>query len=686
MKCIGAEKPPCVRCTKTGRFCVIPQSNQQPKTPTNIWHFPDSSLPCPPSTPQTPGFTPEAERRPIPEGGTWQSLKPPIYRNNTAPVPAPSPGFTPIPSPSQWPSSPLHPPTPRAQLGLSYTPVSSVYGHSREATTAWPVANGADGDAVEKVTLDKHRDNVLRNGPTSPRDEEVFHLSRFFITNLLHHIPVITERDLTDLGSTTKRPLAYCMAYVAAHYMPGCKAIRASLTSFVAPIARLQLERYDTNESTEESRWIQLQALSILYNWASSSHHASGRPGISDNVPVELRHDMLQASMETLARRHSLHRSPADVTELAKRNVQNIQESFAFRNCLCWLWLFSEAHFRALISQNPPSIREDSSIVQGAQLLHNIADDECARKILTRVELCLLWSRPAFREHNLSEWWCSIQTISSLEPLLALLDELDTVTQSCHQKWHLAEQASHTENATRAGQDETTGFYYHFTCFCIGNYIARAIQSSTAAESLPLSRIHTFTKTIDRGNQLCRFFLELSPLAKYSVCFSPEIVYAMMASCCESLLQVFNAISDASINKSVHRSTIRQVADLMADLSIDERQGAKGRGQHLMARLRENETVRRPATATAMPQRPTAHHKRSMTWTGEGGDQQAAQALLSFVPATDDALSMPQIFNQPHLANGQQQGFDSGPSDGLGIWTPYHASPPVGSADAYWTS
>ena len=686
MKCIGAEKPPCVRCIKTGRFCIIPQSSQEQKAPANVWHFPDSSLPCPPSTPQTPGYLLDEGKRPIPEDGTWQSLKPPIYRNNTAPVSVLSPGFTPIHSPSQWSSSPLHPLPLRAQSGFSYTPANSVHGQGRDTASAWPAASGTNGDHVEKISLDEHLNGIVGDGPSSPRDEEVFHLSRFFVTNLLHHIPVITEGDLNDFGSTTKRPLAYCMAYVAAHFMPGCKAIRVALTSFVAPIARLQLERYDTSESTEESRWIQLQALSILYNWSSSQHHGSANLALVDNVPAELQQDMLQASVETLARRYYLHRSPADVTELLKRNDQNVGQSFAFRRCLYWLWLFSEAHFRALVSQSPPSVREDSSIMQAVQLLHDMADDDCARNILARVELCLLWSRPALRECNLNEWWCRVQTQLNLESLLALLDDMDTATHSWHQKWQPPESAIHPRPAARVGKDETIDFYYYFTCFYIGSHIARAIQSSTAAESLPLSRIHTFTKTIDRGNKLCRFFLELSPLSKYSVCFSPEIVYAIMASCCAALLQIINSTNDAGLDKPVHQSTIRQVADLMVDLSIAERQGAKGRGQYLLASLRENETVHRPATATAVPQRPTAHHKRSMTWTGKGGEQQAAQTLLSFVPATDDTLSVPQIFNQHDITNVQQQGFTSGPVDGLGLLTPYQASPPVGSADSYWTS
>ena len=75
-----------------------------------------------------------------------------------------------------------------------------------------------------------------------------------------------------------------------------------------------------------------------------------------------------------------------------------------------------------------------------------------------------------------------------------------------------------------------------------------------------------------------------------------------------------------------------------------------------------------------------------MTWTAGGGEQQAAHALLSFMPVTDDVLSVQQALNQREITNGHQQGFTSGAGEGIGMWASYHASDPVGSADWYWTS
>lgn len=682
MKCIGAEKPPCTLCAKTGRLCVLPQSNKLRGTSANAQRLQQSYQQCPPLTPQTLRYVPNGpEQGSNPELDIRQDIRPPVYRSNTTPVTSSGTGFEAVPAQGHWSSLSPHAARPPGDSTFQHAPTNSGYDRNSNVISAWHVAND---DRTDRTSVDNTLEGVTRGGLTSPSEEDVLHLSRFFEANLLHHIPIITQHDLIDSGTTSwvRQPLAYCMAYVAAHFVPGCRATRIALSASITPIARLQFERYRNGESTEESQWRELQALAILYNWAPSHYPDSSVAAFPDDLPAELRQDMLRASIETLARRRMLHRSAFDVSELLKSNVPDVQQSLAFRKYLFWLWLFSEAHVHALVSQSPPTIREDASIIQAIPLLGNVVSDDYARQILARVDLCLLWSRGPLHERGLGQWWCSVPNQMSLESLLALLDDLDAATRRWHQIWHPNNMASIPRKAARPDRDDTTILYYHFTSFCIGNYVAAAIQSSTTVGSVPYSSIHSLTKTVSRGNALCRSFLELSPLAKYSACFNPEVVYAMITSCCQLLIQILRSTTGPDLNNSTQLSTIRQVAELMGDLSFDEKQGTKGRGQRIIATLSENEAARR----LSIPSQRPAHHKRSVTWTAGVGEQRAAHALLSFSPGTESVLSAQQVSNQREPMNGHQHGPTASLGEHIGMWPSYQTSEPVGSADPYWMS
>ena len=242
-------------------------------------------------------------------------------------------------------------------------------------------------------------------------------------------------------------------------------------------------------------------------------------------------------------------------------------KTFILRKYLYWLWLYSVAHFQSLVSQKPPSIREDATITQAAQLLQSMVVDNCVRRILARVELCLLWVRVGLRERGLGEWWCNVHTQVCFDSTLTLLDDLDVASQRWLQKWRPPKNHAAFDDMSEAGREGAIDLYYYFTCFCIGTYVARAFQSSTSAESLPLSRVNLLTKSIERGYTFCVGFLELNPLAKFSVCFSPEIVFAMVACCCEYVLYIHSSSVELALVKPGHLSTVRRVAEFYGRLA-----------------------------------------------------------------------------------------------------------------------
>ena len=523
------------------------------------------------------------------------------------------------------------------------------------------------------------RETTLR----MPSDEEICHLGRFFITNMLVQIPVLSEFELSDLTATvkSKRLLAYSMAYVAARFVPGCRAIRATLTPTILSISRLRLDELNHSDRVDEDRWTLLQALAVLYIWAPprSTDSAAG-----DGDPLlEPGQEMLRASIETLTLRYSLHMAAREVADLSSRGTENFQHTFAFRKYLYWLWLFTVAHFRSLISQTPPSIREDATITAAAQLLESKTLDSRVRRILARVELCLLWVRVGLRERGLGEWWCSFRNQVDTSSALGVLGDLDAALQLWHRTWYPAKRQSSFERTAQPGSDGAIEFYYLFTRFCIGRYVAEVFQPSSSAESLQLSRANLVMKATERASTFCRFFLELSPLAKTSIRFSPDATFVMVASSCEYLIQPANSSNELRDVQPAHMSTVRGIAELLVDLGVDDKQGAKVYGQSLLAKVEAMNQVEQSQKL----QKTSASHKRSNTWAGTRSDSQGAQALLSFAGVADDSWSMQGSLGQRGLLNGEQEGLAMDSNDGSGLWTMnYQGAEALVGNGPYWTS
>ena len=561
---------------------------------------------------------------------------------------------------------------------LSATPALNYSSSSSAHVQGW-------SDLGSGLMLNDHRHNSAPDSaPSLPSDEELCHLSRFFITNLLPQIPVLTEVDVADLNATIKwkRPLAYTMAHTAARFVPGCKAIRTKLSPTIVFLAKLQFDRIGIVDSNDENRWTLLQALAILHNWAPRQHSDLG--AYDSDFPTELWQEALRGPIETFAYRHSLQKSAEEVVDLLKRRAEDVQRTFAFRKYLYWLWLFSVAHFRSLVSQTPPSIREDATITHAAQLLDGMTGDVRVRYILARVELCLLWVQGGLRERGLGEWWCNFHTKVNFDSTLTLLDEFDIATQKWRQKWCSPEKNTSFDDVTKFGKDGAIDFYYHFTCFSIGTYVARALQSLTLVGALTVPKMNLLMKTIERAYTLCQFFLDLSPLAKSSVCFGPEISFAMVEISCEYLLQIHKSSIELALVQPAHLDAIRGVAELMIDMGVDEKHGASIYGQHILAKMRMYST--KPTEGLQKPQRHNNHHKRSLTWAAGGNEQQAQQTLLPLAPITDHPLRGQESLDQRELSNEHQESMCTGSNDIAGIWATYHGGAALGSGDLYWTS
>lgn len=266
------------------------------------------------------------------------------------------------------------------------------------------------------------------------------------------------------------------------------------------------------------------------------------------------------------------------------------------------------AYFHSLISQTPLCIREDATITLAPQLLEDLIHDDCVRQVLAPVELCLLWIDAGVRGRGLGEWWCGIPTQVKLDSRLAVLNDLDAALHLWRQRWTRPETSSLLEGTSKFGRNCGVDVYYYYTRFCISTYVTKLYQTSASADTQLLSIIKLVTQSIERASYLCNFLLKLLPLAKSSMGFSPEITFAMVASCCEYLVHIYNSSTDLDLLQPSQVTAIAEVAELMIDLGVDNRHSAKICGQSILTRLqpaRSGESWQKSPSASSQKNGPT---------------------------------------------------------------------------------
>lgn len=423
--------------------------------------------------------------------------------------------------------------------------------------------------------------------------EELRHLICFFIKNLLSQVMIIAKQDVTDVGRIINhnRPLALSMAYVAAHFVPGCKAHRTRLLPAVVSLAALRTSSVP-DDNTDHQRWTTLQALAVLYTWAPSQVLED-----AENSRIELTRDMLRLSIESLAARYSMHKSAQEVAELSKHtSSEEVRRTFAFRKYTYWLWLYTEAHFRSLVSRTPPTMREDASIIHAADILENMLaeDDAHIHNIVARVELCLLWERADLRNRDCGDWSCSTPNRLGAETLKAILNEMDDNMQSWHQQWC----APQRQGGILA--ESLLDLYQHFVYFCNAIYVAQAFRVSQSADEVP-SAVASFQKqAFERALSLCNAFCKLNPTVKSLIRYGPERFFAMVAFSCEFIIDLRSTLDDQADSVwSDCTSVVSDVAELMIEMGPDNLHSSRVIGQRVLTRYLAANPV--PTKRSSMP-------------------------------------------------------------------------------------
>ena len=415
---------------------------------------------------------------------------------------------------------------------------------------------------------------------------------------ILYLVPVMTPTDIEDVGSlvSRKRRLAYCLAFVAARFVPGCEHIREQLAPHVVQFLR-DMTRFSSDNA--EETWTNLLAFAVIYAYRQTDASSNDSPKrIYDEY---LNHWTLKSAIETFALRLSLHRSFEDVKNLLRTNVPEIVTEPAYRYYIFWLWLFTMAHHHSLVTRTPPSIREDTTIRCSSDLLKNVENDSCVLRILAEVDLCILWGHAGRLEKGLGEWWCSPPEGKGFHETLSILEDADAALQVWSQRWGLVELQGRPDLGTGSpptGASTAVDFHFRFTRFCISTFATRTVHHQSLAttgltdgESSPspakISAAITLSvlKSAHIASHCCDFMLDLSPLQKDSLRYIADFGFAMISFCCLYIINAFELFGSrhAVINNYIRK--VEQAAHLMVELSVGSNNCPRVYGEWILARV-----------------------------------------------------------------------------------------------------
>lgn len=216
---------------------------------------------------------------------------------------------------------------------------------------------------------------------------------------------MLDESELDDPRFVVqeRRPLAYATALVASNFVPDAVSFRQRLIPHVSDfLAKLE----GPLEVDENIIWTELLACGILYAYGPSMDITENPANESPSLR-RLNHWKMKSTVENLAMRLDLHHALDHLRLTIRRGNESVEGTFVFNKAMFWLWLFNLSHHFSLVTEAPPTIRQDNSIRRACDLLRFISKPARITRMLAEVDLCVLWSLADRSMPGLGEWWCS---------------------------------------------------------------------------------------------------------------------------------------------------------------------------------------------------------------------------------------------------------------------------------------
>lgn len=473
--------------------------------------------------------------------------------------------------------------------------------------------------------------------------------------------PIFLPDDFSDKRRMIRdrRPLAICIAFVTARFVPGCRSLRNQLIPDVLNILKMAWDRVDENEERQRTLFQSFGVLATYASPADTQTTESGAARYGEFSPWALR-----STLETYSLRISLHRAWDQVSRVRFNTAAEALAAPSFRRYLLWLWLYTMSHHGALLMRAPPTIREDMSIRSAPSLLAHLKDEYLIKRVLAEVELCLLWSSIGTHQQELGEWWCSPHTSGAIDSRLEGLRALDSSLVAWSERWQLNGNRDNLSPPINSLQLTSIDFHYRFTRFSIATFVTRFFHLSALEHRSDGSREQTPTpptmvmlelllQTMQAAMALCTQPLELSPIQKDIARYIPHLAYAMLAFPCFFVIRAAEIPGMPIATAREYFIDIERSANIFCEQAADEYHCAALYGKAILQELARVEDILqqrsvkamadiRAAAPNAVPTDYSAGHQNSSVPLSHEGVSNGANAMdaMDFTTQNPNAFQM----------------------------------------------
>lgn len=415
-----------------------------------------------------------------------------------------------------------------------------------------------------------------------------------FRAKILTNVVFVLREELEDVNGLIERKpeLALCIAYVSSLFVPGRRNVRRCLSQSVLPIVRRDLH---AERLSDDHMWTTLQALSLLYLFALPTDGTT----ISSEDSLyqsDLSYRALKPLVESLALHTSLHRSYEDIIKQKLQSSTEISQSPSLKRYLLWLWLFTASQQYALITRTPPTISEDTTIRSAPVVLQTLQGNILVRKVLSQVDLYLVWGQIGQRYPNLREWWSSPYADLDLSSTKNMLQESNERLEEWRKRWMLAEPENELETTPALHENASIEFAFRYNKFHISTYVTRALykavsesvpdngqSSSLVALTPPL--LELFTQSIEAATEFCRFYVDLDPLIGETARYVSAMSFAKIAFACLYVVMASEVLAGPNLELGQHLDSVREAAVGMAELAVDHGAPPKVYADRILQRM-----------------------------------------------------------------------------------------------------
>lgn len=423
-----------------------------------------------------------------------------------------------------------------------------------------------------------------------------------FCQRLLCYVPVLSLEALDNPGSliTSRRPLAYAMAFVASTFSPGYRSIHLALTPHMSKFLG---QGNDVTKSSPEENWTLLQALAVLYAYPTVAVSVQ-------SAERSLSPWAVKSAVESCAMQMSLHQSITDLHALLKSGSTGISSSISYRRCFYWLWLFVKSRHHSIITRTPPTVQNDSTIMSTLQLLLRLEPQPAVWRVLAETALHRLWDEAARSDTSLAEWWCAPPNTMDITAVLELLQNAENMLGEWTSTWLLSNDMSALispdSNLLNPSffANSITAFMGVLTRFSMVSFAAPIVSHQltiktgrTTFSPVPphppevSAFLNCVLKSADAASKCCDIILDLKPIDRDILRYTPDYGFTMIALCCLHMVYAHNMCPE-NITLRANLGKAAQVAHLMTDLHVGSNICPRVYGEYILFQLR-NATLTR---------------------------------------------------------------------------------------------